>query len=106
MFYVHKKHVGALTSDDCMTVDDWVSQSLPGSKEDLLLQIDIEGIDYETFFSISPKLMQRFRIIVVEFHHLNSLWSLPYYRMISRVFDKILQHHACVHLHPNNCSEF
>lgn len=96
------KHVGALDSEDCITMNDWVEASLPKSSGDLLLQIDIEGSEYETLLNISPALMRRFRIIVVEFHHLGNLWSLPFYRLASRVFDKMTQHHACVHIHPNN----
>jgi len=32
-----KKNIGAITSHDFMTIDDWVDSSLPGSKSDLLL---------------------------------------------------------------------
>ncbi len=48
--------------------------------------------------------MNRFRIIVAEFHQLHQLWSLPFYKLAGRTFEKILETHACVHIHPNNCS--
>jgi hypothetical protein len=101
-FVFTKKHVGTTSSDDYMTMDDWVSSSMPESLSDLLLQIDIEGYEYETFFSISDRLMQRFRIIVAEFHNLELFWSRPFFQLASRAFDKILQSHTCVHIHPNN----
>ena len=97
-----RKHIGATRSDDFMTIDDWVDSSLPGSKSDLLLQIDIEGFEYETFLSMSNNLIRRFRVIVAEFHELHVLWSRPFFSLASRVFDKILQTHACVHIHPNS----
>ena len=97
-----KKNIGAITSHDFMTIDDWVDSSLPGSKSDLLLQIDIEGYEYETFLNMSNSLMKRFRIIVAEFHSLHLLWSQPLFTLFSRVFEKILQNHTCVHIHPNN----
>ena len=97
-----KKHIGATRSDEFMTIDDWVDSSLPGSKSDLLLQIDIEGYEYETFLSMSNNLIQRFRIIVAEFHGLHGLWSRPFFSLASRAFEKILQTHTCVHIHPNN----
>ncbi len=103
LFHFTKKHVGAITNDSFMTVDDWVTSSLPGSATDLMLQIDIEGYEYETFLSISDSLMRRFRIIVAEFHNLDGLWNQPFFRLASRGFEKILQTHTCVHIHPNNC---
>jgi hypothetical protein len=101
-FTFTKRFVGATTDDDCMTLDDWVTASLPESTSDLLLQIDVEGCEYEVFLSASDALLRRFRIIVVEFHFLDHLWSEPFFRIASPVFDKLLQTHACVHIHPNN----
>ena len=40
---------------------------------------------------------------MAEFHGLGQLWNLPFFRLASHAFDKILQTHACVHIHPNNC---
>lgn len=101
-FNFTKKFVGATSSSDFMTIDDWVDSSLPGSKSDLLLQIDIEGYEYETFLSTSSNMMKRFRIITGEFHQIDVLWSRPFFELASSAFKKILQTHTCVHIHPNN----
>jgi hypothetical protein len=85
-----------------MTMDNWVATSLAESQSDLLLQIDIEGYEYEVFLSISDNLMRRFRIIVAEFHQLKQLWNNPFFNLAARAFEKILQTHTCVHIHPNN----
>ena len=98
-----KQFVGATSSDDFMTLDSWVNLALPEGNSDLLLQIDIEGYEYEVFLSTSEALMQRFRIIVAEFHQLDQLWNRPFFNLARRAFDKILQNHTCVHIHPNNC---
>jgi hypothetical protein len=103
LFHFTKKFVGAVSNDDFMTLDNWVASSLPETNSDLLLQIDIEGYEYEVFLSVSESLMRRFRIIVAEFHQLDQLWSRPFFNLAGRAFDKILQTHACVHIHPNNC---
>lgn len=103
LFKFTKKFIGVTSDNDFMTLDEWVLDSLPDSASDLLLQIDIEGYEYEVFLSASKKLMNRFRIIVAEFHSLDLLWSDPFFNIASRTFDKILQTHACVHIHPNNC---
>ena len=102
LFTFTKKFVGATTDDDVMTLDEWVMASLPEFTSDLLLQIDVEGCEYEVFLSASDALLRRFRIIVVEFHFLDHLWSEHFFRIARPVFDKLLQSHACVHIHPNN----
>lgn len=102
-FYFTKKFVGAISDDDFMTLDNWVTSSLPAIESDLLLQIDIEGYEYEVFLSASEALMRRFRIIVAEFHQLDQFWNRPFFDLARRAFDKILQTHTCVHIHPNNC---
>jgi hypothetical protein len=101
-FHFTKKFVGVTTNDDFMTLANWVTSSLPEKNTDLLLQIDIEGYEYEVFLSTSDALMQRFRIIVAEFHSLHLLWSWPFFQLAGRAFEKILQTHSCVHIHPNN----
>lgn len=101
-FSFTKKFIGATTSSGFMTMDDWVESSLPGSKSDLLLQIDIENYEYETFLSTSRNTMQRFRIITGEFHQLDVLWSRPFFELASSAFEKILETHTCLHIHPNN----
>lgn len=98
-----KKHIGAISQDDFITMEDWIEMSLPDSTSDLMLQMDIEGAEYQTFLTTPIKILNRFRIMVVEFHDLPRLWNLPYYSLASVVFDKILLNHVCVHIHPNNC---
>jgi hypothetical protein len=102
-FHFTRKYIGVTTDDDFMTLDDWVALSLPKSSADLLLQMDIEGYEYETLLGASDHLMRRFRIIVAEFHNMEQFWNRPFFQLASRVFEKILQTHSCVHIHPNNC---
>ena len=104
-FHFTKKYIGVTSNEDFMTVDEWVEESMPGSQSDLILQMDIEGYEYETFLGMSDRLLRRFRIIVVEVHGLGQLWNLPFFRLASRAFEKVLQSHTCVHIHPNNCCE-
>ena len=103
MFVFEKKFIGATVNDDFLTLDTWVSKSNLQENSDLMLQMDIEGYEYEALLSTSNQLMNRFRIIVIEFHELNLLFSKPFFDKFSNIFDKILQSHECVHIHPNNC---
>jgi hypothetical protein len=105
LFEFTQKHISIKTNDKFMTIDDWVKSSWPDSQGDLLLQMDIEGSEYEVLLGASDDLLKRFRIIVIEFHALNELWSKPFFNMASLVFERLLRTHTCVHNHPNNCSD-
>jgi hypothetical protein len=97
-----KTYVGASTREGFITLDDWVSTKVNDSYSDLMLQIDIEGCEYETLLAASPALLNRFRIIVAEFHWLDHLWCHPLFQLINALIVKLLSTHHCVHLHPNN----
>ena len=86
-----------------MTMEAWVGGSLPAGTSDLLLQMDIEGAEYETLLATPDSLLRRFRVVVLELHLLDHLWSKPFFRVASAAILKLLQSHACVHIHPNNC---
>jgi hypothetical protein len=101
-FHFLKKFISSTNDADFITLDTWVNQVLPNKTSDLLLQMDIEGYEYETIFSLSDQLLNRFRIIVVEFHWMHLLWSKPYFDLSSRAFAKLLHSHSVVHIHPNN----
>lgn len=85
-----------------MTVADWLKHAPIGADSNLLLQMDIEGYEYETLLSMPDDLLKRFRIIVIEFHRLHHLWSAPFFRLAASAFANLLQTHSCVHLHPSN----
>jgi hypothetical protein len=102
-FVFDKKFVGSFTDDNFMTLDDWKSRHIGDYSGDLLLQMDIEGFEYETLLATSAALMQQFRIIVLEVHFLEQLLCRPWFDLVSRVFRKLLSTHSVVHSHPNNC---
>ena len=98
-----KRFVGCLTDERFMTLDDWHTAKLGTDGSDLLLQMDIEGAEYETLLAASPSLLGRFRIMVIEFHRLPQLWNEPFFALAARAFERLLATHAVVHIHPNNC---
>lgn len=102
-FEFDKRFVGCVTDDRFITLDDWHAAKLGADASDLLLQMDIEGAEYETLLAASPALLRRFRVMVIEFHWLPQLWNEPFFELAARAFDKLLATHAVVHAHPNNC---
>ena len=85
----------------CVVTSRFDIEGVSKNKKSVVYE-DIEGYEYETFLSCSNELLNRFRIIVAEFHNLEQLWNRPFFQIASAVFEKILQTHTCVHIHPNN----
>jgi hypothetical protein len=102
-FHFTKKFLGADDLGNFMTMDTWANLNLlQDDKSDLMLQMDIEGYEYETILSLSRPLLDRYRVIVIEFHNLDRILDRYFFNQLNRVFEKLLSHHSVVHLHPNN----
>ena len=98
-----KKFVGAYNNFQTITLEKWISESLPKDfKEDLILQMDIEGAEYETLLATPVSILEKFRIMVVEFHHFHNLDNKEYYNLVNATIEKIKETFDPVHLHANN----
>jgi hypothetical protein len=73
---------------------------------DLLLKIDIEGSEWETFESLGENYLGKFKQIVCEFHHFSHVIKHGWYKKAKHVFDKLLSSHRIIHVHGNNCGPF
>lgn len=103
LFDFEKKFLGQIEDDVYMTLDGWVKRKAP-AEGDLLLQMDIEGAEYDVIVETSRETFRRFRIIVVEFHGLDGLLHKGSYTLLKLAFRKLLKDFDVVHIHPNNCS--
>ena len=87
-----------------MTLDTWV-QLKAQTNDDLLLQMDIEESEYSVIFDTSTETLNKFRILVIEFHGLENLFNPMGFELINLTFTKLLNHFEVVHIHPNNCNQ-
>ena len=98
-----KKFVGAVNTEEVMTLDQWVSDKCTQSdSRDMILQMDIEGAEYETLMATSPETLSRFRIIVLELHKLNHLDNRLFFRCVDAALSKVLEQFDVAHIHANN----
>lgn len=102
-FVFDRKYIGANDSDTCMTLGSWKQRYLPEYRADLLLQMDIEGGEYEAILSTPDDILRQFRIAVIEMHWLERLFDPFAFRIMNACFQKLLSRFYVVHLHPNNC---
>jgi methyltransferase FkbM-like protein len=103
-FTFDRKYVGATDSETCMTIAAWKHKYLAGYNHDLILQMDIEGAEYEALLSTPEQILRQFRIMVVEMHWLERLFDPFGFRIMNACFEKLLKQFYVVHLHPNNCA--
>lgn len=101
-----KKFLGGVNDDEHMTLEFWV-RNKGGYLGDFVLQMDIEGAEYETILATPIDILRRFRIIAIEIHYADAWFSNPLlWGMIQTFFAKLLADFHVVHNHPNNNCPF
>lgn len=101
LFDFEKKFLGGRTSGEFMTVDDWMDRKAP-AHGDLLLQMDIEGAEFEVVAHCKSETLKRFRQIVIEVHDADMVVSREGFVRFSSLLDSLLEHHDIIHIHNNN----
>jgi hypothetical protein len=103
-FTFDKKFLGADDNETFFTLKSWKDKYLRGYTGELLLQMDIEGFEYEVIPSTPADVLNCFRIMVIEFHFLDRLFDPFVQELVFKpCFEKILGHFYVSHIHPNNC---
>ena len=100
-----KKNLGPYTDGDCMSLDFWVTNKA-GKLGDLILQMDIEGAEYQTILATPPDTLRRFRIIAIEVHNAQHWFNPIAWDTMQTFIGKLLADFHVVHLHPNNNCPF
>jgi len=101
MFSFLKKYVGPYESEQMMVFQDWITGNV-ARDEELILQMDIEGGEYQTLLSCDNRVLTQFRVMVIEFHSLDMLFDIDMFPIIEGCFSKLLSNFEVVHIHPNN----
>jgi hypothetical protein len=99
-----KKWLDVNGDKDSISLADWVNELEPDTNEDLLLQMDIEGAEYRNILNTPTSILNRFRIIVIELHGLNTVNDpAKFEKELGPLLNLLDQNFTCVHAHPNNC---
>jgi hypothetical protein len=104
-FTFDRKFLASSDRNEFFTLASWKDKYLKNYKADLLLQMDIEGSEYEVILSTPDSLLDQFRIIVIEFHDLDRIFDPSAFSLILSCFEKLLRSFHVVHIHPNNYCE-
>ncbi len=96
-----KTMIGARDGPGVISLENWIASTRP-PQGDLLLQMDIEGSEYDVMANTSRDVFSRFRIIVVELHDLDLMLLGDGRAVLSACLDRLLDEHVICHVHPNN----
>lgn len=93
----------ATTTETTISLGDWVVRNSDVG-ETLMLQMDIEGAEYEVLRNTASEILNRFHTIIIEFHYFEMIKnSFLFETKIKPVFDLLLSNHIPIYLNPNNC---
>jgi len=90
--------------ENSVNLDELVQENSM-QENDLILQMDIEGHEYEILLNAQDKTLRSFRIMIIEFHDLYYLRQQYSFKFIYLIFQKLLRYFEIVHIHPNNAGE-
>jgi hypothetical protein len=100
-----KKNLNFFNNKRNITLKSLVNKKIKNKFNDkLLLQMDIEGSEIETLHGTSSSLLNRFKVIIIEFHNFHDIINPIGLKFYEDVFYKIFKTHYIVHIHPNNVS--
>jgi hypothetical protein len=102
---ITKKYLGATDDAEHISLQSWMNQVIPNidtDSSDYLLQIDIEGNEYQVILALPPNYLRKFRIICIEIHWLINWCKGSFYKIADAFMKKLLKDFYVVHTHLNN----
>ena len=103
-FFFVKKFLGSRTNEKFITLSDWVRESISEDSAVKILQMDIEGGEYDVLTFESAETLAKFSCMIIEFHSMQNMLQRRFLQMISAIFEKIYCNFSIAHAHPNNFS--
>ena len=88
-----------------LPLSEWESKLVINPESNKILQMDIEGSEYDFIKNESEEYLNGFQYILIEIHNLRSLSTVtPETSQIVANMSKLFRLFFCTHIHPNNCS--
>jgi len=103
-FIFIKKFLSSRTNTEFITLKDWIKSSIKDSTDKIILQMDIEGSEFEVLTYESSETLAKFSSMIIEFHGLHNMANKNFLKMITGIFEKIYSNFSICHVHPNNYS--
>ena len=102
-FVFIKKFLGSKTEGNFTTLGDWMHDSVGSEQAGMILQMDIEGGEYDVLVLEDAETLAKFSVMLIEFHGLENMFEEHFLQMLSGIFQKLDKNFSISHVHPNNC---
>lgn len=103
-FYSFKPlFLGAIDYSNVISLETWVSEYSDDGGEEFILQMDIEGAEYQSLLSCPYSTLKKFRIILLELHFLDAANVDFMYPMIEQALRKLDAHYTVCYSRANDC---
>ena len=87
-----------------MSLPDWVDSKVGLETTNMLLQLDIEGAEWEVLNETNSDFLNRFDVVLIEFHDLDRLVSdKDFLSNAEMLFSKLKSNFLNVYCRANNC---
>lgn len=101
--YTHLQKFVGIKNDPKYISLNQLTENYTTGHQSAILQMDIEGAEYLNLLDAQIDSLQRFRILVIEFHNVHHWLSKPFFDCtVKPLFDKLLNIFFVVHVHANN----
>ena len=94
------------TSDDgtLKPISDLLKINRHVNNSDLIMNMDIEGCEWDILHSLESEVFNKFSQVLIEFHNLFDIVLMERMEEMISVFKKINESHQAIHVHANNSS--
>ena len=98
-----KKFIKSYVSKNSWNINGWIKDKIPDPNEkNFILQMDIEGSEYEVISAITDENLKKMKILIIEFHSLEYSGNPLVYNVIRSSIEKLSKFFDVCHIHPNN----
>ena len=102
LFFI-KKNLSINNNKKNITLRNLLNKCLlKKDQKNLLLQVDIEGDENYIIHKLDNKLLDKFSVMIFEFHFLSIISSKIGIERLLKIFKKIKKNFTIVYIHPNN----
>jgi len=102
LFTFRKLFLGVKTSNEVISLSDWLTLERHEDTKRLLLQMDIEGSEWEVLSNLPVDVLRQFDVITIELHNLDEALEASKHAGYRLTIEKLTASHAPIWIHANN----